>query len=270
MPSVSSLPALLQAVAGFEIADPGLVIEPAAQAAARRSLDESGLLLLGEVHGVRENPVLIWALIQAFGLTRLALEWPEDLAPVIGAFLAGGDLAERALDDHWEFWSGDGRISAGHLAVLAERAAAGPLDLALFDGTVGADWSWSQRDQAMARRVLAASPPGTRTLVVAGNAHTVTSDTDLGTPMGACLAGERPGVQEIRISYGGGRFYNCEPRRFGAGVRRPRPPRLAGRDGALVLDLCWAGEAVVPQRAMPALVADGPPDGDQRGPVTGR
>jgi hypothetical protein len=127
-------------VAEFAVTDPGLVIEPPARAAAQRSLDSAGLLLLGEIHGVRENPLLIRALMQAFGLTSLALEWPEDLAPMISAFVAGQTLA-----DHWCVWGGDGRITAGHLAVLAERAAAGPLELILFDGTVGEDWSWSQK-----------------------------------------------------------------------------------------------------------------------------
>jgi hypothetical protein len=124
-------------VAGFVVEDLGLAIEPAALAAARRSLDSAGLLLLGETHGVRENPLLIWALMQAFGLTSLALEWPEDLAPVIQAFLAGQPLA-----DHPWLWGGDGRITAGHLAVLAERAAAGPLQMTLFDGIICPDWSW--------------------------------------------------------------------------------------------------------------------------------
>jgi hypothetical protein len=36
-----------------------LVIEPSALAAARRPLEEPGFLLLGEVHGVRENPLVI-------------------------------------------------------------------------------------------------------------------------------------------------------------------------------------------------------------------
>jgi hypothetical protein len=112
--------------------------------------------------------------MQAFGLTSLALEWPEDLAPMIRAFLAGEMLA-----DYWFVWGGDGRITAGHLAVLAERAAAGPLELILFDGVISEGWSWSQRDEAMARRLLAASWPGTRTLAVAGNAHTPTSPIEL-------------------------------------------------------------------------------------------
>ena len=165
------------------VADPDVVIEPPALAAARRSLDRAGLLLLGEVHGVRENPLLIRALLQAFGLTSLALEWPDDLAPAISAFLAREPPA-----DHESLWFGDGRITAGHLAVLAERAAAGPLELILFDGAVDAGSSWSQRDEAMARRILAATP----TLAVAGSYHTATSPIELGVPMGAVLAGSGP------------------------------------------------------------------------------
>jgi hypothetical protein len=131
VPCVASLDALHRSVSEFVVTDLDLVIEPAARAAARRSLDSSGLLL-GEAHGVRENPLLIRALMKAFGLTSLALEWPDDLAPVIQAFLAGKTLA-----DHPWLWGGDGRITAGHLAVLAERAAAGALELILFDGVIG-------------------------------------------------------------------------------------------------------------------------------------
>ena len=74
------------------VADLELEAESSAAAAAQRSLDDSGLLLLGEVHGVRENPLLIRELMQVLGLTSLALEWPEDLAPAIAAFLAGEPL----------------------------------------------------------------------------------------------------------------------------------------------------------------------------------
>ena len=67
-------------------------------------------------------------------------------------------VAGQTLADHPWLWGGDGRITAGHLAVLAERAAAGQLEVILFDGIIGADWSWSQCDEAMARRILAACP----------------------------------------------------------------------------------------------------------------
>jgi hypothetical protein len=246
VPSVASLDALHQAIAEFVVIDLDLVIEPRALTAARQSLDSAGLLLLGEIHGVRENPLVIRTLMKAFGLISLSLEWPEDLTPVIRAFLATGTLA----DDPW-LWGGDGRITVGHLAVLADRAAAGPLELILFDGVIGADRSWSQRDEAMARRVLAISPPSARTLVVAGNAHTPVRPTELGVPMGARLAGQRPGAREVQISYGGGSFYNCEPRQF---ARRAGPQgtiRLHQHEGELVLDLPTATEAVVPQRPRP-------------------
>lgn len=247
MPCVASLEELDRAAASFAVTDPGLAIEPPALAAARRSLQESGLLLLGEVHGVRENPLLIRSLMQAFGLTGLALEWHEDLAPVTEAFLAGGPLAENPL-----LWFGDGRITAGHLAVLRERAAAGPMALTLFDGTMGADWSWSEHDEAMAMRILAAPAADTGTLVVAGNAHTPTVPTDLGMPLGAHLARQRPGLREIRISYGSGRYYNIEPGQFARrGVARRRQVRLYQQRGGLVLDLPEATEAVVPQRPLP-------------------
>ena len=158
---------------------------------------------------MRENPLIIRALMQALGLSGLALEWPEDLAPMTSAFLAG-----EMLVDHSLLWFGDGRITAGHLAMLRERAAAGPLNLTLFDGSIGAGWSWSQRDEAMTRRILAHPSARNGTLVAAGNAHTPTIRTSLGIPLGACLARHRPGVAEIRIRYGGGRYYNNEPRRF--------------------------------------------------------
>jgi len=108
-------------VAEFVVEDLGFVVEPAARAAAGRSLDSSGLLLLGEMHGVRENPLVIRSVMQAFGLTSLALEWPDELAPVVRAFLAGEPLA-----DHPSLWGGDGRITAGQLARWWRRATPTP------------------------------------------------------------------------------------------------------------------------------------------------
>jgi hypothetical protein len=250
MPTVATLTALEHAAAEFEIGDIRLVIEPPALTAARRSLDSSGLLLLGEVHGVRENPLVIRALMLALGLTGLALEWDDGLTPAIAGYLAG-----RPLGDHLTLWFGDGRITAGHLAVLRERAAAGPLDLTLFDGVTGADWTWSRRDEAMAERILARATTASGTLAVAGNAHTPTGPTSLGLPLGAQLARQRPGVRSIRIKYSGGRFYNVESHRFRASIPRVNvrrsQARLRQQRGHLVLDLPGASEATVPQRPFP-------------------
>jgi hypothetical protein len=241
---VGSLEEFHKAIASFAITDIGLEMEPAALAAARRSLDESGLLLLGEVHGVRENPLLIWALMLALDVSSLALEWFAGLRPTIMDF-----LAEEVLPDNDDLWWGDGRITAGHLAVLAERSAAEPLNLVLLDGVTGADWSWYRRDQAMASRILAASAPDSRTLVVAGNAHTPTTETDLGVPMGAHLGMQRPGVLDILINYCRGSFYNLEPRQFRAVDSPHEHVGLHEDTGQLILVLPAANEAVVPHRS---------------------
>jgi hypothetical protein len=247
MPGVASLEAFERAAARFEITELKLMIEPSAEAAVRRSLDESGLLLLGEVHGIRENPLIIRALMQAFGLSGLALEWPGDLAGVIGAFVAGNTLADHPL-----LWLGDGRITAGHLAVLRERARAGQLDLGLFDGIADADWSWSQRDEAMAELILAGATAASGTLAVAGNAHTPTSPTSHGIPLGACLSRKRPGVLEIRITYGRGGFYNLRPSQIHPSVSIwPNQTRLYAEHGSLILELPTATEAIVPHRPRP-------------------
>jgi hypothetical protein len=247
MPSVASLEALERAAAEFKVTDLEVMIEPSAQAAARRSLDHSGLLLLGEVHGVAENPLLIRALMQAFGLNGLMLEWPDDLAGVVRGFLAGG-----RLPDHPLLWLGDGRITAGHLAVLRERATAGQLGLALFDGITAADWSWSQRDAAMATRILAGATAASGTLAVAGNAHTTTRPTSLGVPLGACLSRERPGIRDIRITYGRGGFYNMQPCHFHPSINIwPSQIRLYQERGSLILELPAATEAIVPHRPRP-------------------
>jgi hypothetical protein len=247
MPCIASLEAFERAAARFEITELELLIEPSAGEAVRRSLDQSGLLLLGEVHGVRENPLIIRALMQAFGFSGLALEWHEDLMGVISAFVAGG-----MLSDHPLLWLGDGRITAGHLAVLRERARAGQLDLALFDGMAGPDWGWSQRDEAMAGQILAGATAASGTLAVAGNAHTSTSAASWGTPLGACLSRQRPGVLDIRINYGRGGYYNMRPSQIYPSISIwPSQTRLYLQEGGLILELPAATEAIVPHRPGP-------------------
>lgn len=60
--------------------------------------------------------------MQTFGLHYLALEWDQDLTVMITAFLDDGTLTDQPRR-----WSGDGWITAGHLALLRERAGAGTL-----------------------------------------------------------------------------------------------------------------------------------------------
>jgi hypothetical protein len=242
MPGVASLEAFQRAVNEFDISSCRLSIDPAALAAARQSLDQSGLLLLGEVHGVRQNPLLARALMVALDVTGLALEWPAALASAVGDFLANGQVP-----DHPELWGGDGRITVGHFALLRERFQAERLQaLTLFDGVN--EVGWSRRESAMAERILNAQGPATRTLVIAGNAHTALTPTMLGVPLGARLAEWRPGVREINIRYGNGTYYNLLPQRFKHQFSLRRKARLRAEGRGLVLDQPAPVQARVPHR----------------------
>jgi hypothetical protein len=166
MPGVGTLEELERAIDETDVDGLVLDTEPSALDAARRSLEESGLLLLGEVHGVQENPLIIRALMRRLELRGLGLEWHEELSQVVGSFASGAPLK-----DHPWLWSGDGRITAGHLALLRALAAAGSPGPLLFDVTMDAGADWSDRDLLMAQRILAADAAEPR-LIVAGNLHT--------------------------------------------------------------------------------------------------
>jgi hypothetical protein len=242
MPGIASLEALQRGVNEFDITHFQLDIDANAQAAVRKSLGQSGLLLLGEVHGVRQNALVARALMAEFGIGGLALEWPAGLAGSVGGFFSDG-----RVPDHPLLWAGDGRITAGHFALLWERFNAGRLSaLTLFDGV--SEVGWSRREAAMADRILSAQALGTHALVVAGNAHTALTPTGLGVPLGARLAERRPGVREVRVRYGNGGYYNLSPQRFKYHWTVRRRARLRLDGGALILDLPSPVQARVPHR----------------------
>src|SRR5579859_6073835 len=97
MPGIASLEVLQRGVNEFDITAFQLRFDGAAHAAARKSLDETGLLLLGEVHGVRQNALLARAIMTEFSITGLALEWPADLAASVSDFFTDGYVPDHPL-----------------------------------------------------------------------------------------------------------------------------------------------------------------------------
>jgi hypothetical protein len=276
VPGVDTIEALMAAVQAFDATPLGLQVDPYADAAVRQSLRRTGLVLLGEGHGIAQTPVLVEELIAWFGLGGIALEWHEDLRPWLDRWITHGVLADPVGGDPAVgIWSGDGRLTAGHLAALRRWAAAGLL-ITLMDATpvvhprpgeseeeMGRRW-WSERDAAMAGRVLAApEAPGGR-LVVAGDLHTRLEPlpagdligAEIGIPMGVELARRRPGLCSIDCVYGPGQFYNLGPRRSDLdGLRGQHldTPRLIMQQGALLLQVPSPREATVPHRELRGL-----------------
>jgi hypothetical protein len=273
VPKVDTIEALAEAVQTFDATPLGLHVDPEADAAVRESLQRTGLVLLGERHGVEQTPLLVEELITWFGLGGIALEWDATLGPWLDRWVTDGVLVDPAQGDPaMQVWSGDGRLTAGHLAVLGRWAAAGLL-INLMDGTpvvrprpgeseeeTDRRW-WHEHDAVMADRVLSVSNVPGGWLVVAGNLHTrlkplPASDpiaAQIGVPMGVKLADRRPGLHSIECVYGPGQFYNLGPRRSqdNSEVQHADGPRLIMQQAGLLLEVPSPREATVPHRELP-------------------
>jgi hypothetical protein len=92
VPRVDTIEALTAAVQTFDDTPLGLRVDADAEAAVRESLRRSGLVLVGEIHGVAQMPVLLGELIAWFGLGGIALEWNEDLTSWKEQWIAHGVL----------------------------------------------------------------------------------------------------------------------------------------------------------------------------------
>ena len=266
MPGVDTIEALFAAAEVFDATPLRLQVDPDAESAVRESLRRTGLVLLGEMHGVAQTPLLLEELIAWFRFGGIALEWNEDLMPWLQGWIAYGTLPEPDWEQNpavAQIWGGDGRLTAGHLAALRRWARSGLL-ITLMDGmTVGSarpgetseqmdQRLWTERDAAMAERVLAAKNAAGGRLVVAGNMHTQLVPLTIGDPMGAQLVRQRPGLRSIECVYGRGRFYNLGPRRHPDRLpgQHASTPRLIQQLGALLLLVPSPREAIVPHREL--------------------
>ena len=120
MPGVDTIEALTAAAQAFDATPLGLQVDPDTEAAVRESLQRTGLVLLVETHGVAHTPVLLEELIAWYGLGGIAPGWNEDLWPWLDRWIAHGLLVDPVCGPNLagEVWGGDGRLTAGHLAVL--------------------------------------------------------------------------------------------------------------------------------------------------------
>jgi hypothetical protein len=183
-------------------------LDPHSLRSAQQSLTDSGLLMVGEAHGVRETPAALYALARALGTRTIALEWShEEMQDEVESFMRHGafDFARvwSSLPATAEFFGGDGRITAGHFALLGRLKDEASLDeVILFDrlddGTEAQDPL--RRDREMADRMLAAWS-GAPALVVAGAFH---ARLDVEGSMAHHLAQRSAGLLSMMLQYSSG------------------------------------------------------------------
>ena len=223
-------------------------VQPDALARAASSLAEAGLLVVGEPHGVRETPSVLYALAIALGIRAVAFEWShEEMEAPVRRFLRTGSFD---FDELWslppsaEFFCGDGRIAAGHFALLQRLLREGRLDQMIvfdrLDPEPVEDWEEQVRvrEPEMAARLLNEWDRRLPLLALTGGFHAQLEAAE-GEPMAAHLARELPGLQPAMLDYAGG---YCWSRGELHDVSGPTP------EAPITLRLGEATPAIVPGR----------------------
>jgi hypothetical protein len=199
----ASREAFAEAVGAYRFGEHTFDAEALSQ--ARASIEAADMLVVGEPHGMAETPAVLYALARELGTRAVAFEWShEELDDSLQSIVAGAAPDFEAL---WslpataEFFCGDGRITAGHFALLQRLRAEGRLEQAIAFDRLDPDVpvEWEVRDREMAERLLG-EWSGAPLLVLTGGFHAQLT----GEAMAAHLARERAGLSAVMLDYGVG------------------------------------------------------------------
>jgi hypothetical protein len=206
------------------------------------------MLVVGEPHGVRETPSVLYALASLLGARALAFEWSHEEMdePVQELLRTGGfDFVHLwSLPSSAEFFCGDGRITAGHFALLQRLRDEGRLDQVIVFDRLDPEPphdDWQVREREMAERLLAERDGQLPVLVLTGAFH-ARLDAPEGETMAARLARQVPRLQPAMLEYGRGQ---CWSRAELHDLSGPIP------DAPIVLRVPEGSPAVVPGPARP-------------------
>ena len=156
---------------------------------------------------------MVYALALALGARAVAFEWShEEMDEPVQRFLGDGSFD---FDRFWtlpassEFFCGDGRIAAGHFALLQRLRSEGRLDQVIafdrLDPEPPEDWEAQVRvrEPELAERLLTEWDRRLPLVVLTGAFH-AQLQAEEGEPMAAYLARELPGLQPAMLDYAGG------------------------------------------------------------------
>jgi hypothetical protein len=185
---VSSPAEFAAAVAEHPFAD--FAFEPEMLARAARTLVDTGLFVVGEPHGVRETPSVLYALASVLGTRALALEWSHE-----------------AMDEPVQTFL---RSAAGQFALLQRLHLERRLDQVIvfdrLDPEPPPD-DWQVRDREMAARILAEWDRRLPLLVLTGAFH-AQLDAAEGATMAAHLVRELAELQPAMLDYASGQCWS--------------------------------------------------------------
>lgn len=216
---------LLLALASFasRAAPPDVYQETAEQ--IRTHAGDHRLLVLGELHGTRETPLLVQALLQGYDRDtklQLALELPTTENAALAAYMASnGDAAAKQALRHSPYWRvkdhlHDGRRSQDMLDLIEAarvlRAQGRELTVVGFDGNTTGDGGDGSRDADMAKSLRAdfrSLPQNGRMIVLTGNIHgSRTQPRLIAYPPATALLNDLS-LYNVRVASRGGEFWAC-------------------------------------------------------------
>ena len=209
-------PEFLKSIQTTQVTEIQTIFDSDALQAARKQLDDTGIFLMGETHGVLENPDIYYTLMRKLQCRALALEWEEELSPTIEHFLQ----TDKLLIDEILGNSSDGRITPGHFSLLKRLQKENMLeklilyDPMLFLSTADSNKGAEIRDEGMAKNILSSLKPSVPTLITAGSFHTLTNETGedgsfaANISLGVHLKRKFPNLQSGRIEYLSGSYSN--------------------------------------------------------------
>lgn len=198
-----------------------------------QTLDDTRMLVVGELHGTQETPALVANLAQRWatrGPVLVALEIPAQEQPRLQAYLRSpGADADRQHLLAGEFWQkprerSDGRRSEAMLGLLESLrtfvATGAPVEVLAFDDMAFHD-AGQDRNAQMAERLrqAMATQPERRILVLTGNYHarwtlperinskSVQEGFVPPRPMAAALRG--PDVANVNVTAERPQFWAC-------------------------------------------------------------
>jgi hypothetical protein len=181
---------------------------------ARKAVEESRLLFVGEPHGAHETPNVVYSLLEALDVRAVAFEWSHEEMDVPVQRFVGGD--ELDFDELWslpssaDFFAGDGRVTAGHFAMLQHLRDEGRLERVIVFDRIDPSPpppDWRQRDREMAERLLGEWDGDRCLLALTGGFHAQLS-ADAGATMAMNVAGVIPRLRPVTIEYASGRYWS--------------------------------------------------------------
>jgi hypothetical protein len=184
--------------------------EPEVLEALKSEFERTGLIMVGETHGVVQNYDVYAFLIRELGITRVGMELEDRLVGFLTEY--DGENIYQIKEKLARFDCSDGRINTTLLDFILHLKNLG-IEVFIFDNnqydtTLDHTQNSINRDQKMARDISEFRNPNT--LVFAGNYHTDSQREG----SAAHFLSEIDGFVSCEIGYTSGQYLNMETRDF--------------------------------------------------------